>query len=143
MRAINETGLRESPSAEGFPGKDAEEQGYAVETAGDGATALERIRTARPDLLVLDLMMPVLDGWGVLRELRGGAGPPVVLLSAAADPRRAIREGAAASLVKPFAIEDLVATCSRVLRRVAEGNRARGRDRDDPAGQPARARFRP
>lgn len=89
--------------------------GYAVETAGDGAAALDRIRTIRPDLVVLDLMMPILDGWGVLRELRGGEGPPVVVLSAAADPFRAMREGAAACLAKPFRVEVLVETCSRVL----------------------------
>lgn len=90
--------------------------GYAVVLAADGREALQQIEAARPDLVVLDLMMPVLDGWGVLAHLRRMSDPPpVVILSAAGDRRRALREGATECLSKPFGFGHFVETCARVL----------------------------
>src|SRR5687768_13141797 len=80
--------------------------GYEVHLAQDGLEALERIDAERPDLMILDLMMPGLDGWGVLKRLESHPNPPlVVLLTARGDPEsfaRGIRAGAAAYVTKPF-----------------------------------------
>lgn len=90
--------------------------GYAVDAAGNGEEALERIHAGHPQLVVLDIMMPILDGWGVLRRLRGAPDrPPVIILSAVADCRRAILEGAAGCLPKPFSLKQLLDTCHRAL----------------------------
>ena len=90
--------------------------GYVVECAEDGAEALAKMESSSPDLVVLDLMMPVIDGWGVLDRLRGMTRhPPVVILSAYADCQRAIKAGAAGCISKPFRLKDLVGTCEDVL----------------------------
>jgi DNA-binding response OmpR family regulator len=93
--------------------------GYDVDSASDGEAALERIEDRRPDLVVLDLMMPGLDGWGVLENLRKRPDPPpVVVVTALADYQaftRGVREGAAAYVCKPFHFAELVATCQKVL----------------------------
>jgi CheY-like chemotaxis protein len=93
-----------------------EDAGFFVGTARDGREALQKIEAERPDLLVLDLMMPVLDGWQVLKRLRQDAQPPrVVVLSAFADCPAAARAGAAACLTKPFLPGELVRTCEHTL----------------------------
>ncbi len=90
--------------------------GYAVDAASDGEEALVKIEAAHPDLLVLDLMMPVLDGWGVLERLRRVPQPPVVvILSAFPDGWRAIQAGAWECLAKPFDLRQLLDTCARAL----------------------------
>jgi CheY-like chemotaxis protein len=101
-----------------------ERQGYEVEAASDGREALQKIGEHRPDLVVLDLMMPEIDGWGVLEELRGRPERPrVVLLSAYAhDPltqRRGLEAGAWACLGKPFRLPELVETCEKALAGVS------------------------
>ena len=97
-----------------------ERQGYEVEAASDGREALQKIGEHRPDLVVLDLMMPEIDGWGVLERLRDTDAPPrVVLLSAYAhDPKvlqRGAEAGAWACLGKPFKLPELIATCEQAL----------------------------
>lgn len=90
--------------------------GSLVECAGDGSEALARIRQSRPDLVVLDLMMPRTPGWDVLESLRGTLhAPPVVVLSALDECRRAARAGAAGCLAKPFRIHDLLYKCEAAL----------------------------
>jgi DNA-binding response OmpR family regulator len=93
-----------------------EAAGYGVVLAADGVTALERIADERPDAVVLDVMMPVLDGWGVLERLAEHAAPPPVLVvsakSSTADVQKAKDLGAADYLAKPYDPEEL-------LRRVA------------------------
>jgi CheY-like chemotaxis protein len=110
--------------------------GYEVESASDGGEAIEKIAQSKPDLLVLDLMMPGIDGWGVLDHLRKEPDPPpVVVVTARADYgsfARGVREGAAAYVFKPFRFHELVATCQKVLlsgvrRTVAEERRKRQR----------------
>jgi DNA-binding response OmpR family regulator len=95
------------------------DMGFEVDTASDGEEALSRMAATRPDLLILDLMMPGLDGWGVLARLKEMPdAPPVVLLSARGDYesfRRGIREGASAYVFKPFRFHELLATCQKVL----------------------------
>lgn len=100
-----------------------EDAGFDTCLAADGETALRRIDAERPDLVLLDLMLPVLDGWGVLAELATrSAGPPVVICSATDGRRertRAAELGAAAFVSKPFEVDDLV----RVLRETLGGRR--------------------
>jgi CheY-like chemotaxis protein len=92
---------------------------YDVDSAAEGSEAILKIRERRPDLLILDLMMPGMDGWGVLKALRELPDPPpIVVLTALADYAtftRAVREGAAAYVSKPFRFHELVATCQGVL----------------------------
>ena len=92
-----------------------EGRGYSVCCAANGREALDQIQASRPDLVVLDLMMPVLNGWGVIEELRRTPGsPPVVVLSGIA---RLVDHtpGPVAWLPKPFRIGELVQTCAKAL----------------------------
>ena len=95
------------------------DMGFEVETASDGEEALTRMEEARPDLLILDLMMPGLDGLGVLTRMKAMPdAPPVVVLSARGDYesfRRGISDGASAYVFKPFRFHELLATCQKVL----------------------------
>ena len=83
-----------------------EAAGHEVVLAADGMKALERIDVDRPDCVVLDVMMPVLDGWGVLEALQGRLdAPPVLVVSAKssdADVEHAMSIGARGYLAKPF-----------------------------------------
>ncbi|MEY2570647.1 MAG: hypothetical protein QOE63_997 [Acidimicrobiaceae bacterium] len=101
-----------------------EAAGHHVLLAADGSKALQRIADDTPDLVVLDVMMPVLDGWGVLDQLRLQAdAPPVLVVSAKSsqeDIDRAIASGAMAYLAKPFNADQLLATVARLL--AAEDN---------------------
>jgi len=95
-----------------------EDSGYAVETASGGRDALETFPEPRPDLMVLDLAMREVDGWGVLEALQGrGRLPPVLLLAEhGEDPRRGrFRECVAACLFKPVHPDEFLGTCRRVL----------------------------
>jgi len=95
------------------------DMGYEVDSAADGGQALEKIAAQRPDLVVLDLMMPGVDGWGVPARLRNAPDPPpVVLLTAKADYdtfTRGVKEGASAYVCKPFRFHELLATVQGVL----------------------------
>lgn len=92
-----------------------QDTGFVVDCAADGYEALRKIEAGRPDLVVLDLMMPGLDGWGVLEQLRLKPDPPpVVVLSALAEKHRIPQDGVAASLSKPFVVPDLIRTCKKV-----------------------------
>jgi len=91
-------------------------EGYPVETVSDGAEALAAIERERPSLMLLDMRMPVLDGWGVVEALRQREiRLPVVVMTAAQDARRWAQEvGAAAHLAKPFEIDDLFGVVHRL-----------------------------
>ena len=94
--------------------------GYEVETADDGETALAMLAARLPDLVVLDLMMPGVDGFEVLRQTRGWAKVPVIVLSARGEERAkvdALDLGADDYLTKPFGMEELLARIRAVLRR--------------------------
>src|SRR5881296_4642421 len=95
-------------------------EGLGVVTAGDGSVALDEIRRARPRLVVLDLMLPGLDGMSVLRQLRQESDVPVLILSArGSTPDRVygITEGADDYLGKPFSPAELVVRIKAILRR--------------------------
>ena len=89
-----------------------EAAGHEVVLAADGMKALERIDVDRPDCVVLDVMMPVLDGWGVLEALQGRLdAPPVLVVSAKssdADVEHAMSIGARGYLAKPFNAQTLL-----------------------------------
>lgn len=93
-----------------------ETTGYVVDCADDGRQALDKIGANRPDLVVLDLVMPVLDGWGVLEALVERTNPPpVVIVSAFADHSRAQELGAFSCLSKPFRLGDLLDACQDAM----------------------------
>ncbi len=97
-----------------------QEQGYQVQTAGDGLAALKAARAFRPDLVVLDIMLPGLDGIEVLRRLRQESDVYVLMLTARADEMDKVVSltlGADDYLVKPFSPRELVARVKAILRR--------------------------
>src|SRR5256885_14978696 len=91
-------------------------EGFAVVTAANGAEALVAIDQDWPSLVLLDMRMPVLDGWGFMRAIRErGLTLTVVVMTAAADARRWGREiGAQDVLAKPFDIDELVGAVRRL-----------------------------
>jgi DNA-binding response OmpR family regulator len=99
-----------------------EREGFRVTTAADGQAALTEVQTTPPRLIVLDLMLPELDGVSVMRQLRERSTVPVVMLSArgtGADRVYGISEGADDYLAKPFSPAELVVRVKAVLRRAA------------------------
>lgn len=106
-----------------------EAEGYETLLASDGATALRRIDEEKPDLVLLDIMMPIVDGWGVLDEVGGNdSGPRVIMLSAKAgedDVLRAWRNGADEYVTKPFDPDRLMSLVSEVLERSNDDRKAR------------------
>ncbi|HEU0115274.1 MAG TPA: response regulator transcription factor [Thermomicrobiales bacterium] len=104
--------------------------GYAVITAASGEEALARLDEERPDLVVLDLMMPGIDGFETLRRIRAQSRAPVILLTARtgdADKLRGLQDGADDYVTKPFNPDELAARVAAVLRRTAEGGSPIGR----------------
>lgn len=94
--------------------------GYQVEAAPDGEVALDAIATWSPDVIVLDLVMPGLDGFAVLDHVRSWSQLPIIVLSARGQERdkvRALDLGADDYLTKPFGIAELLARIRAVLRR--------------------------
>jgi len=99
-----------------------EREGFRVDEAGNGAAALKQIEASHPDLVVLDVMLPELDGFSVLTELRRTGDIPVILLTARAeetDRVLGLELGADDYVVKPFSPRELVARVRSVLRRSA------------------------
>jgi two-component system, OmpR family, KDP operon response regulator KdpE len=95
-------------------------EGYQVEEAGDGKVALDMLRTKAPDLLILDLGLPDLDGFEVIRQLRDlGSSIPIVVLSSRTDEKgkvQALDLGADDYVTKPFGIDELLARTRTALR---------------------------
>lgn len=109
-------------------------EGFAVVTAFDGVEALHKARLTQPDLILLDVMMPKLQGWEVLRELRRDSTVPVLMLTARGeelDRVLGLELGADDYIVKPFSFRELLARVRATLRRLEY-------DRRDGAS-PARA----
>ncbi len=103
-------------------------QGYDVVEAQDGVEALERVRGHAVDVVLLDLMLPKLDGWAVLAALRRTSAVPVVVITArdrVEERVRGLRMGADDYVVKPFDLEELEARLEAVLRRVRPQRRLR------------------
>ncbi len=87
-------------------------EGYKVITAADGLTALDMFREHQPDLCILDIMMPGMDGFGVLKEIREQSNVPVIMLTASGEVehlRETLLGGADDYVMKPFSLEVLSA----------------------------------
>ena len=96
-------------------------QGYQVETAGDGTVALDTARQSHPDLIILDIMLPGMDGFEVCRILRQEMNTPVLMLTARDDEIDRVvglEVGADDYLTKPFSMRELLARVKAMLRRV-------------------------
>ncbi len=97
-----------------------EKEGYAVTVAGDGGQGLAKFRAIKPDLVLLDVMMPVMDGWTVCKSIRSESRTPVIMLTAKGeldDKVTGLRAGADDYITKPFEMRELLARIEAVLRR--------------------------
>jgi len=112
----------DEPAVRESIGRSLRFEGYQVDLAGDGHAALDAVLTRRPDVVVLDVMMPGLDGLETCRRLRiTGDRVPVLMLTArrnVGDRVAGLDAGADDYLVKPFALEELLARVRALLRRV-------------------------
>ena len=99
-----------------------EKEGYAVITAEDGGKGLEKFRTIKPDLVLLDVMMPVMDGWAVCKAIRAESQVPIIMLTAKGetdDKVAGLKQGADDYITKPFEMKEVLARIEAVLRRVS------------------------
>ncbi|MCE1243958.1 heavy metal response regulator transcription factor [Oryzomicrobium sp.] len=112
--------VEDEPKTGDYLKKGLTESGFVVDLARDGREGLHLAEEGGHDLIVLDVMLPGLDGWQVLRRLREGRGTPVIFLTArdGLDDRiKGLELGADDYLVKPFAFAELVARIRTLLRR--------------------------
>ncbi len=101
--------------------RELETAGYAVRHAGEGTTGLQLFQSESPDLVILDWMLPGLDGLEVLRHIRQSSDAPVLMLTARgeeADRVIGLEVGADDYLVKPFSLRELIARVHALLRRI-------------------------
>ncbi len=108
-----------------------EKEGYVAAIASDGGAGVEMFRKLQPDLVLLDIMLPVLDGWGVLKAIRQDSRTPVIMLTAKGetdDKVSGLKLGADDYITKPFEMKEVLARIEAVLRRGC------------PAGEQASAR---
>ena len=99
-----------------------EKEGFETQVAKDGGKGVEYFRTFQPDLVLLDIMLPVMDGWSVLKKIRESDKTPVIMLTAKGeteDKVTGLEGGADDYIVKPFAIEELLARLRALLRRIS------------------------
>ncbi len=98
-----------------------ERDGFEVMQAADGGRGVDLARSFEPDIILLDIMLPVKDGWQVCREVRGFSRTPIVMLTAKGETRdkvAGLEMGADDYITKPFEIKELLARVHAVLRRV-------------------------
>ena len=103
-------------------------EGFDVRIAGDGGKALEEFRAAVPDLILLDIMLPVMDGWAVCAKIRETSRVPIIMLTAKSevfDRIQGLEMGADDYIVKPFEMKELLARINAVLRRTEIPNDTR------------------
>ncbi len=99
-----------------------EKEGYAVTTATDGGQGLAKFRAIKPDLVLLDVMMPVMDGWAVCKAIRAEGQTPIIMLTAKSqteDKVQGLKSGADDYITKPFEMKEVLARVEAVLRRSA------------------------
>ncbi len=106
-----------------------EAEGYEVVTAVDGFEALERFRASKPDLILLDLMLPRISGVDVCRDIRGSSTVPIIMVTAKSsevDVVVGLEVGADDYITKPYRVRELLARIRATLRRVEEAKSASG-----------------
>ena len=99
-----------------------EKEGFTTEVARDGGKAVELFRTFQPDLVLLDIMLPVMDGWTVLKKIREQDTTPVIMLTAKGETNdrvAGLEQGADDYIVKPFEMKEVLARIHAVLRRTS------------------------
>ena len=97
-----------------------EKEGYAVTIAGDGGVGLVKFRAIKPDIVLLDVMMPVMDGWTVCKTIRSESQTPIIMLTAKSetdDKITGLKSGADDYITKPFEMREVLARIEAVLRR--------------------------
>ena len=97
-----------------------EKEGYAVTLAEDGGQGLAKFRAIRPDIVLLDIMMPVMDGWTLCKTIRAESQTPVIMLTAKSetdDKITGLKSGADDYITKPFEMREVLARIEAVLRR--------------------------
>ena len=97
-----------------------EKEGYAVTLAYDGAQGLSKFRTIGPDLVLLDVMMPIMNGWELCKAIRAESQTPIIMLTAKSqteDKVQGLRTGADDYITKPFEMKEVLARMEAVLRR--------------------------
>ena len=97
-----------------------EKEGYAVSLAVDGGQGMEKFRAISPDLVLLDVMMPVMDGWAVCKAIREESATPIIMLTAKSqldDKVTGLKAGADDYITKPFEMKEVLARIEAVLRR--------------------------
>ena len=97
-----------------------EKEGFDPQVASDGGKGVERFRSFHPDLVLLDIMLPVMDGWSVLKKIRETDKTPVIMLTAKgelSDKVQGLEGGADDYIVKPFEMKEVLARIHAVLRR--------------------------
>jgi two-component system, OmpR family, response regulator MprA len=125
--------IDDDPNITSFLKRALSYEGYMVDTAASGAEGLARALEQTPDLVVLDVMMPGLDGYEVAARLRAGAPQPILMLTARdaiPDRVRGLDSGADDYLVKPFSLDELLARVRALLRRTEPVSRNRLRFSD-------------
>ena len=96
-------------------------EGFEIYTAADGEEAVEKVKALQPDLVVLDIMLPKMDGWDVCKEIRKNLSIPILMLTAKGeefDRVLGLELGADDYLTKPFSPRELVARIKAILRRI-------------------------
>ena len=97
-----------------------EKEGYAVSVADDGGQGMIKFHASKPDLVLLDVMMPVMDGWAVCRTIRSESQTPIIMLTAKGetdDKISGLKAGADDYITKPFEMKEVLARIEAVLRR--------------------------
>ena len=97
-----------------------EKEGYAVTVAHDGGQGLTKFQAIKPDLVLLDVMMPVMDGWSVCKAIRAESDTPIIMLTATGelnDKVQGLKAGADDYVTKPFEMREVLARIEAVLRR--------------------------
>lgn len=109
-----------------------ETEGYEVILASDGETAVKRVEQDKPDVMLLDVMMPVIDGWGVLERLQSVERRPRIICLSAKTNRRDLLKGwklgADEYLTKPFSIDQLLDLVTEIRSRTQDDQDARRAD---------------
>ncbi len=99
-----------------------EKEGYAVTIAADGGQGLAKYRSINPDLVLLDVMMPVMDGWSVCKSIRAESSTPIIMLTAKGetdDKVSGLKAGADDYITKPFEMKEVLARIEALLRRTS------------------------